>query len=112
MLATLPAFAADPAPMQIGDAQQALERARAAAPQGPAADMLAEAEQRLVQAQAALAGRHSREAVRLASESEAAADLALARARFDRARMEIERKTLRNAELRRRLLAPPAGSEQ
>ena len=55
-----------------------------------------------------MARRKFRDAARLAEEAQAAAELALAQARHAAARIEVEAKQSRNAELRRQLLVLPA----
>lgn len=90
-------------------AASAIASAERASPRGPAADALARARERFALAQDAMGRRKHRDALRLADEARAMADLAQARARLVNARMEVEEKTTRNADLRRQLLVLPAG---
>jgi len=109
-LATAPlasALAADPPDAQLAAAARAVAAAEQAQARGDAAPALAEARDRLAQAQDASARRKYRDAARLATEAEAAADLALATARLANARIEIEEKQARNADLQRELLMQP-----
>lgn len=90
-------------------ASAAIASAERASPRGPAADALAQARERFAQAQQAMGRKKYRDASRLADEARAMSDLALAKARLVNARMEVEEKTTRNADLRRQLLVLPAG---
>lgn len=111
-LATLcaTAGAAEPLDSRMVAAQAAIDRASALPMGGPAAEMLAEARQRMVLAGEAVAARKTRLALQHANEAEAAADLASARFRYNYLRFEIESKTSRNTELRRKLLVQPGGA--
>jgi hypothetical protein len=103
------AIAADPPEAQLAAAGAAVAAAEAAQARGDAAPALAEARERLAQARDASARRKYRDAARLAEEAQAAAELALATARLANARLEVDEKQARNADLRRELLVRPGG---
>ena len=93
-----PAFAADPPDAAMVSAGQAIAAAERRQPAGPAADLLAQAQARFSQANEAIGRRKYKDALRLAEQ---------ARAWMNRARAEVEDKTLRNADLRRQLQMSP-----
>lgn len=101
------AIAAPPPDAEMAAAGAAIANAERAAPRGPAADVLAHAQDRFAQAQDAMARKKYRDALRLAEQARATADLALAKARLVNARIEVEEKAARNADLRRQLLVLP-----
>jgi len=101
------AFAADPPTAEIAAADTAIAAAASTNPRGDAALTLDEARQLQAQAQGFLAKRKYKDALRLAEAATATADLAAARSRLASARMEIDEKSARNAELRRQLLVVP-----
>lgn len=101
------AFGAPPPDLQMASAASAITIAQHQQPRGPAAELLAQAQARFVQAQAAFADRKFRDAASLADEAHAAADLAAARARLANAQMAVDEKAARNADLRRQLLVLP-----
>jgi hypothetical protein len=101
-------LAADPPDAQMAAAVAAVAAAERAQARGEAGAVLGDARARLAQAQDAMARRKYRDAARLAEEAQATAELALAQARHAAARMEVEEKQSRNAELRRKLLVLPA----
>ncbi len=101
------AFAAPPPDLQMASAASAIASAQHQQPRGAAADLLAQAQARYVQAQAAFADREYRDAASLADEAHAAADLAAAKARLANAQMAVDEKSARNADLRRQLLVLP-----
>ena len=101
------AVAATPPDAEMAAAGAAIASAERAQPRGPAADVLANARGRFAQAQDAMARKKYRDALRLAEEARAVADLALAKARLVNARIEVEEKAARNADLRRQLLVLP-----
>jgi hypothetical protein len=108
-LLCLPAGAAQPLDDRMAAARTAIERASALPMGGPAAEMLGVARERMQLADAAAAARKARLAIQHAGEAEAAADLAAARFRYNFQRYEVESRTSRNTELRRKLLVQPAG---
>ena len=101
------AFAADPPTAQLAAAARAVAAAERAQARGDAAPALDEARQKLAQAEELSARRKYRDAAILAAEAEAAADLALATAKLANARLQIEEKQARNADLQRELLVQP-----
>jgi hypothetical protein len=111
LLLSLAAFgtatAATPPDAELNAAGMAIAAAVRAQPRGPAADALAEAQSRYGQAQDAMARRKYKDALRLADEARAGADRALAAARLDAARADVDAKTTRNVDLRRQLLVVP-----
>jgi hypothetical protein len=102
-----PALAADPPDAAMAAASQAIESAARAEPQGPAADLLAQARERYGLASDAIGRRKNKDALRLAEQARALAVRADAQARLFRARAEVEDKTQRNADLRRQLQMSP-----
>lgn len=100
-------LAADPPTAEMAAAATALASAEHLQPQGPAADALREARDRFTQAQEAMDRKKYRDALRLAEEARAGADLALARAQLAGARAAVDEKSARNADLRRKLLVLP-----
>lgn len=104
------ASAAEPLDGRLLAAQSAVTRAEALPMGGNAIEMLAEARRLLALAQDAATARKTRDAIQHASGAEAAADLAVARYRYNLLRFEIEGKTSRNTQLRRRLLVAPGGA--
>lgn len=99
--------AAEPPEAQMTSASLAISAAARLEPQGPAADLLAQARQRYGLASDAMGRRKYKDAIRLADESRAIADQAAARARLINARAEVEEKQARNADLRRQLQIQP-----
>ena len=99
--------AAEPPEPQMTSASLAISAAARLEPQGPAADLLAQARQRYGMASDAVGRRKYKDAIRLADESRAIADQAAARARLINARAEVEEKRARNADLRRQLQMQP-----
>lgn len=103
-LAASQVWAAETPAVEIAAAERAVATARATQPRGDAADLLARAGAQLAEARALMARRKARDAAALAQLAAANADLAGAQARRDAARDEVESKSARNADLRRRLL--------
>ncbi len=101
------ARAAEPPEAQMTSASLAISAAAQLQPQGPAADLLAQARQRYGLASDAFGRKKYKDAVRFADEARAIADQASARARLTNARAEVEEKQARNAELRRQLQMQP-----
>lgn len=107
LLACGTAIAATPPDAEMAAAATAMAAAERLQPRGDAADTLAQSRDRFTRAQQAMARRKYRDAASLADESRASADLALAQARLARARMDLDEKAARNADLRRQLLVLP-----
>jgi hypothetical protein len=99
--------AAPPPDAEMAAAQSALADAERRQPSGDAAQMLDEARQEFVLAQAAMDKRKFKDAKNLADRTAAAADLATAMARLANMRKQVDDKAARNADLRRRLLVVP-----
>jgi hypothetical protein len=104
------AFGATAPDAELAAAGAAVAAAEALQPRGGAGAKLDEARDLLAQAQAAAARRKYRDAARLATEAQAAAELAQASAKLAAVRLEVEDKQTRNAELRRQLLVLPGGN--
>lgn len=103
-LAAAQVWAATTPAAEIAAAEQAVAAAQRAQPRGDAAGLLARASAQLDSARALMASRKTRDAIVQAQSAAANADLAGAQARRDAARAEVESKSARNADLRRRLL--------
>ena len=101
------ALAADPPDAAMVAASQAISSAVRSEPQGPAADLLAQARELYGQAADAIARRKFKDAQKFADQARAVAAQAEARARLIRARSEVEEKQARNADLRRQLQMQP-----
>jgi hypothetical protein len=101
------AIAATPPDAEMAAASAAIASAERAQPRGPAASALNQARDRFAQAQEAIGRKKYRDALRLAEQARAGADLALAKARLANARNEVDEKSARNADLRRQLLVLP-----
>lgn len=101
------AIAVTPPDAEMAAAGAAIASAERAQPRGAAADILVQARNAYVQAQDAMAKKRYRDAQQLAEEARAIADQALAKARLANARIEVEEKSARNADLRRQLLVAP-----
>ena len=105
------ALAATPPDAEMAAAGAAIASAERAQPRGPAADVLGLAQDRFALAQEAMGRKKYRDALRLAEEARAEADLALAKAQLVNAQIEVEQKSARNADLRRQLLVLPEGRQ-
>ena len=106
------AVAAEPLDGRLAAAHVAIARAEDMPMRGNSADMLAQARQQLMFAEEAAASGKSKNAIQRADEAEAAARLAMARYRYNLVNFDIEAKTSRNGQLRRRLFVLPAGNGQ
>lgn len=100
-------LAAAPPDAEMAAAAVAIANAQRAEPRGAAAEALVAAQDRFAQAQASIGRKKYKDALRLAEEAHASADLALARARLVLAQAELDEKAARNADLRRQLLVLP-----
>lgn len=89
---------------QIGRAESAVEAAKQAGASGLAPESLALAESALLDAQALLARRKSRDAERAALKSIRYAELSASQAHYVTLKEAVEEKTAQNARLRRELL--------
>ena len=103
------AFAAEPLDSRMAAAEAAVARAEQLPMRGNSVEMLDEARQHLSSARGLALARKGRDALQQANEAEAAADLAVARFRYNLLRYEIESKTSRNTQLRRRIYLQPEG---
>lgn len=107
LLLSAAVLAAPPPDAEMAAAQAALASAKRSQPRAGAGQMLEEARQDFLQAQAAMANRKFRDAKAYADRAAAAADGAAALAHLDSARQQVDDKAARNADLRRRLLVLP-----
>jgi hypothetical protein len=97
----------------MDDAGRRVEAARAAGATTYAPMELRAAEERLGLARAAMRKEDYGQAAPLADEAQAAADLALARARLGKAREKVDARTRENAQLRQDLsINPEQGGDQ
>jgi hypothetical protein len=106
-LACGPVFAADPPDAAMLAASQAISAAERSEPQGPAADLLAQARSLYGQAGDAVSRRKYKDGQHLAEQARAVAAMAEARSRLIHARAEVDQKQARNADLRRQLQMQP-----
>ncbi len=98
---------------EMDDAGRRVETARAAGAPTYAPMELRAAEERLALARAAMRKEDYGQAAPLADEAQAAADLALARARLGKAREKVDARTRENAQLRQDLsINPEQGGQQ
>lgn len=98
---------------EMDDAGRRVEAARAAGAPTYAPRELRAAEERLGLARAAMRNEDYGLAAPLADEAQAAADLALARARLGKAREKVDARTRENAQLRQDLsIDPEQGGQQ
>ena len=104
------AFAAEPLDSRMAAAEAAIGRAERLPMRGNSAEMLDEARQRWSAARELALARKGKDALQQANEAEAAAELAIARFRYNLLRFEIESKTSRNTQLRRRIYLQPEGN--
>jgi hypothetical protein len=101
------AFAATPPDAEMAAAGMAIANAEQAQPRGPAADVLSLSREHYSRAQDAMTRKKFRDALLLADEARALADLALAKARLVSAQSDVDERSARNAEMRRQLLVLP-----
>jgi len=103
-------LAAEPLDGRMADAQAAIERAAQLPMRGNSVEMRNEAQRLLALARESALARKGKDAILHANEAGAAAELAVARYRYNLLRYEIENKTSRNTQLRRRMLVLPEGN--
>lgn len=105
------AIAMTPPDAQIAAAGAAIVAVEGLHPQGEAAEMLDRARDRLSQSQGLLVKHKNRDALALADEAQACAALAQARTQRDQAQRDVNEKTARNADLRRKWLVLPESGQ-
>lgn len=97
-------WAAEPPVMELSAAQTAITQAERLSPRGTAAQTLASAKSQWSEAQSLSDRRKYRDASELAKRAQVMAELAKAQAELANARLSIDEKSARNADLRRQLL--------
>ena len=96
--------AAEPATAELTAAQTAIMQAERASPKGTAAQSLQAAKSAFTEAQALNDKRKYKDASSAAFRAQVIAELAKAQAELANARMDVDEKAARNADLRRQLL--------
>jgi hypothetical protein len=104
LLVSTSVLAAEPPTAELSAAQTAVMQAERLSPRGTSAQTLQTAKSQLTEAQAFADKRKYREAANAASRAQATAELAKAQGELATARMEVDEKSARNADLRRQLL--------
>ena len=104
LLVSATVLAADPPVMELSAAQTAITQAERLSPRGTAAETLASAKSQWSEAQALSDKRKYRDASTLAKRAQVLAELAKAQAELANARLSVDEKSARNADLRRQLL--------
>jgi hypothetical protein len=104
LLASTSVWAAEPPIAELSAAQMAIALAERASPKGTAAQSLQIAKSTFAEAKALNDKRKYKEAAGQAYRSQVMAELAKAQAELANARMEVDEKSARNADLRRQLL--------
>ncbi|MGH8499286.1 MAG: DUF4398 domain-containing protein [Methylococcales bacterium] len=104
LLASTTVFAADQPTAELSAAQVAIAQAERLSPRGTSAQSLQAAKTQLAEAQALSDKRKYREAAGAAYRAQVIAELAKAQAELANARIDVDEKSARNADLRRQLL--------
>jgi len=104
LLASTSVWAAEPPAAELSAAQMAIAQAERASPKGTAAQSLQIAKSAFTEAQALNDKRKYKDAASLAYRAQVMAELAKAQAELANARMDVDEKSARNADLRRQLL--------
>ena len=104
LLASSTVWAAEPPTAELTAAQTAIALAERASPKGTAAQSLQTAKSTFAEAQALNDMRKYKDAANLAYRAQVIAELAKAQAELANARMVVDEKAARNADLRRQLL--------
>ena len=97
-------FAAEPPTAELSAAKTAVDQAERLSPRGTSAQTLQAARTQLAEAQGFNDKRKYREAGIAAISAQVTAELAKAQAELAKARMDVDDKSARNADLRRKLL--------
>ena len=104
LLTSTPVGAIKPPAAELSAAQIAITQAERTSPKGIAAQSLQAAKSAFTEAQALNSKRKYREASTAAYRAQVIAELAKSQAELAQARMEVDEKSARNADLRRQLL--------
>jgi hypothetical protein len=104
LLVSSTVWAAEPPTTELSAAQVAIAQAERLSPRGTSAQSLQAAKSQLAEAQAFSDKRKYREAANAAYRAQVIAELAKAQAELANARMDVDEKSARNADLRRQLL--------
>lgn len=104
LLAGTTVWAAEPPVAELSAAQVAIAQAERLSPRGTSAQSLQAAKSQLVEAQALNDKRKYRDAGNAAYRAQVIAELAKAQAELANARLAVDEKSARNADLRRQLL--------
>lgn len=104
LLANSSVWAVEPPTAELSAAQMAIAQAERATPKGTAAQSLQVAKSTFAEAGALNDKRKYKDAASLAYRAQVMAELAKAQAELANARMEVDEKSARNADLRRQLL--------
>jgi len=104
LLASATLLAAEPPVMELSAAQTAITQAERLSPRGTAAQSLESAKSQWIEAQALSDKRKYKDASTLAKRALVLAELAKAQAELANARLSVDEKSARNADLRRQLL--------
>ena len=104
LLTSTSVLSAEPPTAELSAAQTAIVQVERLSPKGTAAQSLVAAKQQFADAQALNGKRKYREAGSLAYRAQITAELAKAQAQLANARLEVDEKSARNADLRRQLL--------
>lgn len=104
LLVSATVWAAEPPVSELSAAQTAINQAERQSPRGTSAQSLQAAKVLLREAQALSDKRKYRDAQNLANRAQVTAELAKAQAELANARIAVDEKSARNADLRRQLL--------
>jgi len=104
LLVSTTVWAVEPPVTELSAAQTAIVQAERLSPRGTAAQSLEAARSQLASAQALSEKRKYRDAADLARRATVMAELAKAQAELANARLSVDEKSARNADLRRQLL--------
>lgn len=104
LLASTTVWAAEPPVAELSAAQAAIAQAERLSPRGTSGQSLQAAKSQLAEAQTLSDKRKYREAASAAYRAQVTAELAEAQAELANARMAVDEKSARNADLRRQLL--------
>jgi predicted S18 family serine protease len=104
LLVSSTVWAAEPPTAELSAAQTAIIQAERLSPRGTSAQSLQSAKMQLAEAQALNDKRKYKDAASAAYRAQVTAELAKAQAELANARMAVDEKAARNADLRRQLL--------
>lgn len=104
LLSSATVLAAEPPMVELSAAQTAITQAERLSPRGTAAQSLESAKSQWSEAQALNNKRKYKDASTLAKRAQVLAELAKAQAELANARLSVDEKSARNADLRRQLL--------